>query len=89
MTTATDMLKGSSFNRTNYDLLLVAWEAQTEPTGITFHAGDAEYTPGGAAESARTTLATTSTWSITDGGPALQASMTGSGLVTADLTKTP
>lgn len=69
LTTAALMFSGSAFSNSNYDLLLVAWEAQVEKTGVTFHAGSAQYSAGAPA-TARNVLVTTSTWSITDGGPA-------------------
>jgi surface protein len=62
------LLEGTAFSTVNYDALLVAWEVQAPATGINFHAGTAKYTPGGAAEAARTSLTTTYSWSITDGG---------------------
>jgi len=63
------ILEDTAFSTTNYDLLLVSWEAQAPATGINFHAGSAKYTAGGAVEAARTSLVGTYTWSITDDGP--------------------
>jgi hypothetical protein len=68
LTNATSMLQSSGFGTTNYDLLLVAWEGQTEQTGVTFHAGSAKYSAGAPA-TAHGVLTGTSTWTITDGGP--------------------
>jgi hypothetical protein len=68
ITRATGMMQNTAFGTTNYDLLLVAWEGQTEPTGIVFHAGTAKYSAGAPA-TARGVLVGTSTWTITDGGP--------------------
>ena len=69
ITNATSLMSGTAFSQTNYDLLLVAWEGQVEPTGITFHAGTATY-GAGAPATARGVLAGASTWTITDGGAA-------------------
>jgi surface protein len=64
---ATDMLLDTAFSTTNDDLLLVAWEGQTEKPNVTFHAGTAKYSAGAPA-TARTNLVTNG-WIITDGGP--------------------
>ncbi len=53
----------------NYDAILIGWEAQAPQTGKTINFGEATYTPGGAAEAARTSLINTYGWTITDGGP--------------------
>lgn len=53
-----------------YDQLLVNWAAQSPISGLSPHFGSAKYTPGGAAEAARTALIGTHGWSISDGGPA-------------------
>jgi len=68
LTTASLALQFTAFSTTNYDLLLVAWEGQTELTGVAFHAGTAKYSAGAPA-TARGVLVGTSTWTITDGGP--------------------
>lgn len=69
VTSASDMFSGSGFGNTNYDLLLVAWEAQTEKINVAFHAGTAKYSAG-APKTARNALVA-SGWSITDGGELL------------------
>lgn len=69
LTTATFMMLLSSFSQTNYDLMLVAWEGQTELINVVFHAGTAKY-GAGAPATARGVLTGTSTWTITDGGAA-------------------
>jgi len=53
-----------------YDAILIAWEAQTPTSGLSIHFGNSEYTAGGAAEAARTSLQVTYGWTIVDGGPA-------------------
>ena len=66
LTIATNMMSGSAFGNANYDALLVAWAAQ-EPNilnSVALHAGTAKYTEA----AARAVLATTHSWTITDGG---------------------
>lgn len=65
---AGSMMNLSAFSDANYDLLLVAWEGQTEPADVTFHAGGAKYSAGAPA-TARAALVSNG-WNITDGGPA-------------------
>jgi len=52
----------------DYDDILVAWEAQAPQSGISIDFGSSQYTAGGAAEAARTSLINTYGWTITDGG---------------------
>ena len=52
----------------NYDALLLAWEAQAPVNAVPIGFGDAKYTLGSAAEAARTSLINTYGWTITDGG---------------------
>lgn len=56
-------------SQANYDAILIGWEAQAPQTGKSISFGEATYTPGGAAEAARTSLINTYGWTITDGGP--------------------
>ena len=54
----------------NYDALLIAWEAQSVQVAVNFDTS-AQYTSGGAAEAARTSLTgKPNSWRIIDGGPA-------------------
>ena len=72
VTTLTSFMQSANALSTiNYDALLIAWAAQAGiDSGLTPHFGDATYTPGGAAEAARTTLTgAPNSWVITDGGP--------------------
>ena len=69
MTSAANMLVNTGFGTANYDLLLVSWEGQVEKTSVPFHAGGATYSAGAPA-TARGVLVNTSSWTITDGGPA-------------------
>ena len=68
---------GIDLSTANYDAILIGWEATlqaafpngsgyTPSIGIDF--GSAEYTGGGAAEAARTSLINNFNWTITDGG---------------------
>ena len=60
----------SSFSTANYDALLIGWSAQTVQTSVTFTC-NTQYTSGGTAEAARTTLTSSpQNWSITDAGAA-------------------
>ena len=66
LTTATNMLNLSAFSTTNYDLLLVAWDA-FGTSNVPFHAGTAKYSSGAPA-TARANMISRG-WTITDGGP--------------------
>jgi surface protein len=67
------------FSTANYDALLIGWEATLQSahpggSGYTltpsWHFGNAQYTDGGAAATARASLISNFNWSITDGGTA-------------------
>lgn len=66
---ASNMFSGNGgFSQTNYDLMLVAWEAQGT-SNVPFHAGTAQYTaPVSAPATAHAALITRG-WTLTDGGP--------------------
>ena len=78
ITSFIDFLKNSSaLSTANYDAILIGWEATlqaTYPSGsgytpiISIDFGGAEYTGGGAAATARASLISNFSWSITDGG---------------------
>jgi surface protein len=70
LTNAVGFLSSSdnALTTAQYDAVLIAWAAQSVRSNITIHFGDAQYTSGGAAESARNTLVSTYGWTITDGG---------------------
>ena len=57
----------SAFTTSNYDNILIAWEAQNPTNNVVISFGNTQYTSGGAAEAARTSLIN-SGWTITDGG---------------------
>lgn len=62
-------IEGTSFTTPVYDTTLINWSALTLNSGVVFHAGNSQYTLGGAAESARNTLTNApNNWVITDGG---------------------
>ena len=61
----------TTLSTANYDSILIGWAAQAPSivsgaTNVEF--GTSQFTLGGAAETAKTTLTTTYLWSITDGG---------------------
>ncbi|MEO9475871.1 MAG: BspA family leucine-rich repeat surface protein [Cyclobacteriaceae bacterium] len=66
---ATNMFNGVTLSTANYNALLIGWQANTHNDQVTFHGGNSEYTSGGAAETARTSLVG-DLWTITDGGAA-------------------
>ncbi|MCJ8334312.1 MAG: BspA family leucine-rich repeat surface protein [Epibacterium sp.] len=70
VTGMTNLLAGATLSTANYDALLIGWAAQNVQNNVSFHGGNSQYTPGGAAEAARDTLINTYGWTITDGGPA-------------------
>ena len=77
LTDATDMLNGSGFTQTNYDLLLslsAGWPSQVLNDSVAFHAGTAKYddeTPDIANGRAHLVdaLPADHAWTVTDGGP--------------------
>jgi surface protein len=68
LTSASNMLRGTTLSTANYDALLIGWAAQNVQTGVTFNGGNATYSS--AAVTARNQLVNTYSWTITDGGPA-------------------
>jgi hypothetical protein len=59
---------GTTLNTTDYDALLVGWASQNLQNNVGLNMGNAQYTSGGTAETARNTLVNTYGWTITDGG---------------------
>jgi hypothetical protein len=58
-----------TLSTSNYDALLTGWNSLPSlQSNVLFDGGNSQYTAGGAAEAARTNLATTYNWTITDGG---------------------
>jgi surface protein len=59
----------SGLSTANYDSTLIGWSGQANiPAGKTANFGTSQYTLGGAAEAARTSLINTNGWTIIDGG---------------------
>lgn len=71
LTTASNMLSGTAYNITNYNLLLnsiTGWPSQgTINNSVTIHFGSAHYS-GVQAIAGRAILTSTHSWTITDGG---------------------
>lgn len=65
---ANDMFYGVTLDTTNYDALLIGWEAQAVQDNVEFNAGNSKYTLGGDAETARNNLINNHGWTITDYG---------------------
>ena len=64
-----NMFLSATLSTSNYDALLIGWNSLPSlQSNVNFHGGNSQYTAGGAAEAARTNLATTYNWIITDGG---------------------
>jgi hypothetical protein len=70
LTTAANFMRNANnaLSTAAYDDVLVAWEAQAVNDNVSVHFGDATYTSGSAADTARTALANDHGWSIVDGG---------------------
>lgn len=73
----TSFMLGATLSTTNYDALLIGWEANLQaaypngagyPHTINASFGSSQYTLGGAAETARTSMINNFGWTITDGG---------------------
>ena len=68
VTTFSNFMPGVTLSTTNYDALLVGWEAQAPTSGLSVNFGNSKYTLGSAAATARASLISTYGWTITDGG---------------------
>ena len=77
VTNFSNFAKDITFSTSNYDAILIGWESTlqgTYPNGsgytstISINFGNSQYTSGGAAETARTSLINNFNWTITDGG---------------------
>jgi len=58
------MLRGTSFSKTNYDLLLNDWSALTLQNNVSFGVGTTKY----CASTARASIISNFNWTISDGG---------------------
>jgi len=63
-----DFLRGSTITTTEYDKLLVAWNALNPVSGLSVNFGTSKYTIGSPAEAAKSNLILSDLWTITDGG---------------------
>ncbi len=63
---ATEMFDGVTLSTSNYDALLIGWEANPHFHYVVFSGGDSQYCAGAAA---RANMINNDGWSITDGGP--------------------
>ena len=79
VTTFVNFAAGVTFSTSNYDAILIGWEATLQaafPNGsgytpnISINFGNSEYTGGGAAATARASLVSNFGWSLVDGGTA-------------------
>ncbi len=66
VTNFTSFLFNAELSPENYDALLNGWNALTLQSGLTFHAGNSQYTSAGAA--ARQAIMDDDMWTINDGG---------------------
>lgn len=64
-----NFMLGVTLSTANYDALLVSWEGTAVvPSGLTPNFGSSKYSLGSAAATARASLVSTYSWTITDGG---------------------
>jgi len=69
LTTFNFGLTQTSFDTTNYDLLLTNWSTYSPlQTGVPFSAGTAKYSPGAAATARGVLTSAPNNWIVTDGG---------------------
>ena len=64
----TNFLDRFAFSTSNYDLLLVAWDALNLTDSLSFSVDDTKYTGCSTAAIARANIVSTDSWTITDGG---------------------
>ncbi|TFH28866.1 MAG: BspA family leucine-rich repeat surface protein, partial [Promethearchaeota archaeon] len=62
------MFEGVTLSTTNYNALLQGWAQLALQSGVSFHAGNSQYSLGGDAATARQYIIDTFGWAITDGG---------------------
>ncbi|GAA4884668.1 hypothetical protein GCM10023311_03910 [Flaviramulus aquimarinus] len=70
VTDASNMFRDITLSITNYDALLIGWNAQNLNLNVPFHGGNSKYCAG---EIARLNIITSDNWTITDGGIAAPA----------------
>ncbi|MDM8565856.1 BspA family leucine-rich repeat surface protein [Candidatus Halobeggiatoa sp. HSG11] len=64
----TEMFLNATLSTANYNVLLVGWDSLVLWPNVNFHGGNSQYTCSSAADTARTNMDTTDSWTITDGG---------------------
>ena len=67
VTNMINMFEGVTLSTLNYDSLLIGWSQLTLQSGVTFNAGNSQYSAGAAA-TARAAIISNFSWTITDGG---------------------
>jgi len=65
LTDATEMFASTTLSTSNYDALLIGWDAQTLQPNVTFDGGSSKYCNSAAA---RVNMVSSDNWTITDGG---------------------
>ena len=68
VTSTTNFATGTTLSTATYDAALIAWDAQNLVDSLTWNFGSSTYTGGGAAEAARSSLISTDSLTILDGG---------------------
>ncbi len=69
VTNMTSMFQDITLSPANYDALLIGWDTRELQDNVVFHGGDSKYSVGAAA-TARASIISTDSWTITDGGQA-------------------
>lgn len=70
VTNLASFANGCTFTTEAYNEILIAWEAQAPPSGLSVNFGSSTYTGSSAASTARASLVSTYGWTIVDGGTA-------------------
>ena len=74
VTTMSLMLWGPTLSTANYDALLIAWDALELQDDVSFDAPSSEYTASSVASTARASIISTDSWTISDGGTVTDSS---------------
>ena len=74
VTTMEDMFKSVTLSTVNYDALLIAWDALELQDNVSFHGGSSKYTASSVAHTARASIISTDSWTITDDGSVVDSS---------------
>ena len=65
VTDVTDMFLGATLSTSDYDALLIGWDAQALQPNLAFNGGNSRYCSG---ETARNNIISSDSWTIADGG---------------------